>query len=131
MHTHPTGSILLIDDDEDDRFFMALAVKASTPAYTLCQASSGQQALDLLTRLAELPDLILLDLNMPGLSGFDVLTQIRQSVAWAHLPVVIFTTSREALDQARAVALGATAFISKPATYTGLDAIVMQLAQYW
>lgn len=122
---------MLIDDDEDDRFFMELAIRTASSAYQLMSASSGQQALDLLARLVDPPTLILLDLNMPGLSGFEVLFQIRQSAAWAHLPVIIFTTSSAFSDRAHALALGATAFISKPATYADLTAVVTQLGQYW
>jgi len=67
-----------------------------------------------------LPDLLLLDLKMPGKSGFDVLTWLRAQPEYEHLPVVVLTSSTHEEDHARAPALGAARFPAKPIDYDGL-----------
>lgn len=81
---------------------------------------SGKECVDLLTCIrneAEYPDLILLDLNMPELNGFDTLVQIRNlEKIPKHLKVIIFTNSDDIEDRSKAIKLGANDFISKPAS---------------
>ena len=127
MPFQPTITVLLIDDDEDDRFFMELAFKTNSPSTQVHLAAGGQQALDLLKVAHPLPDVILLDLNMPGISGFEILAQLKQSTIYRSIPVVILTTSDAETDQERARQLGATEFITKPTTYDGLSAIAERI----
>lgn len=127
MTLQQTITVLIIDDDEDDRFFMEHVFKADSPYTQLYLAADGQQALDLLTSTQPLPDVILLDLNMPGLSGFEVLKHLKQSAFYKSIPVIILTTSNADADQERAHQLGATEFITKPTTYDGLSAIAQRI----
>lgn len=127
MTLHQAITILIIDDDEDDRFFMEQAFKADSPHTHVYLAASGQQALDLLRSTQPLPDVILLDLNMPGMTGFEVLQHLKQSAFYHPIPVVILTTSDASTDQEQARRLGATKFITKPTTYSGLSAIANQI----
>ena len=120
-------TVLIIDDDEDDRFFMEKAFKADFPATQLYLAPDGQQALELLDSIETLPDVVLLDLNMPGLSGFEVLKRLKESMRYQHIPVVILTTSDVDADQKQARQLGATEFITKPTSYDGLSAIAQRI----
>ena len=120
-------TVLIIDDDEDDRFFMEHAFKADSSSTQVHLAAGGQQALDWLGAAQSLPDVILLDLNMPILTGFEVLSQLKQSTHYESIPVVILTTSDATTDQERARQLGATGFITKPTTYTGLSAIANRI----
>jgi CheY-like chemotaxis protein len=133
MTLQQTIIVLIIDDDEDDRFFMELAFRTDSPYTQLRLASGGKQALNLLKTVQPLPDVILLDLNMPGMNGFDVLVQLKESTAYRSIPVVILTTSNDSTDRGRAHQLGATEFITKPTTYTELSAVAerirMMLAQ--
>jgi CheY-like chemotaxis protein len=120
-------TVLIIDDDEDDRFFMEQAFKANSPHTKLYLAANGQRALDLLGSAQPLPDVVLLDLNMPGLSGFEVLKRLKQSPRYRSIPVVILTTSDALADQEQSRQLGATEFITKPTTYDGLNAIAERI----
>lgn len=120
-------TVLIIDDDEDDRFFMEQAFKTDSPHTQVHSAPGGQQALDLLHSLQPLPDVVLLDLNMPGMTGFEVLKHLKQSAFFHPIPVVMLTTSDADSDQQQARQLGATEFITKPTTYAGLSAIANRL----
>jgi CheY-like chemotaxis protein len=120
-------TVLIIDDDEDDRFFMEQAFKTDSPATQLYLAPDGQQALDLLSLAQPLPDVVILDLNMPGLNGFEVLERLKQSMQYQHIPVVILTTSDASAHQERCRQLGAIDFITKPVTYSGLSDIAERI----
>ncbi|GAB3281856.1 hypothetical protein GCM10027347_57750 [Larkinella harenae] len=76
--------------------------------------SNGQQLLDALEDSTQLPALVLLDLNMPFMGGFEALAQIRDIPAYDSLPVVILTTSSQPDDRQRAHQLGANGFVTKP-----------------
>lgn len=123
----PVIKVLIIDDDEDDRFFMEQAFKTDSPHTQVYLASSGQQALDWLRSTHPLPDVILLDLNMPGMTGFEVLQHLKQSDFFHPIPIIILTTSDASTDQEQAAQLGATGFITKPTTYRGLSAIASRI----
>ena len=127
MTIQPAIIVLIIDDDEDDQFFMEQAFKADSPRTQVHLATGGQQALDLLHSIQLLPDVILLDLNMPGMNGFEVLKHLKQLALYHSIPVVILTTSDADSDQEQARQLGATEFITKPTTYTGLSTIANRL----
>ena len=127
MTLQQTITVLIIDDDEDDRFFMQQAFKTDSPHTQVYLAAGGQQALDFLSSVQALPDVILLDLNMPTMNGFEVLSHLKQSAFYHLIPVVILTTSDTDSDQQLARQLGATEFITKPTTYTGLSAITNRI----
>lgn len=120
-------TVLIIDDDADDRFFMEHALKTDSAHTRLYLADSGQQALDMLVLVHPAPDVILLDLNMPGLSGLEVLEQLKHSTRYQHIPVIVLTTSNAPADRERAYHLGASGFITKPTTQQGLNAIAKQI----
>ena len=127
MTLQPTITVLIIDDDEDDRFFMQQAFKTDSAHTQVYVAAGGQQALDWLGLAHSLPDVILLDLNMPTMNGFEVLKQLKQSAFYQSVPVVVLTTSEAESDQQQARQLGATEFITKPTTYSGLSAIANRI----
>jgi CheY-like chemotaxis protein len=120
-------TVLIIDDDEDDRFFMEQAFKTDSPTTQLYSTPDGQQALDLLSSVYPLPDVVILDLNMPGLNGFEVLERLKQSTRYQQIPVVILTTSDASDDQEQCRQLGATEFITKPTTFSGLSDIAERI----
>lgn len=94
----------------------------------------GAEALHLLGEQAQagtLPDYLLLDLNMPRLSGFDVLESLRNTPALSTLPVLVLTTSDARHDQERARSLGAQAFVTKPLTFDDLRSIFQHLHAHW
>ncbi|MCY7360424.1 MAG: response regulator, partial [Rudanella sp.] len=119
--------IYLVDDDEDDRFFAKLTFQQHFSDSKLICFEGGDELLDLLEQPSPVdgfPDLILLDLNMPRINGFDILRAIKQHEAWKQVPVAILTTSSEPIDKAKSEKLGACAFLTKPATYEMLAATI-------
>lgn len=131
MTVSPSITVLIVDDDADDRFFMEQAFKRDSPTTQVHLAESGQQALDWLATDPPLPDLILLDLNMPAMTGFELLSCLKQSTDYGAIPVVILTTSSASADQEQARELGAQAFITKPTTQADLSAIAARIRQQW
>jgi CheY-like chemotaxis protein len=116
-------TILLVEDNADDVFFMERAVKKSGLAAPLQVVRDGQQAIDYLSGTGAygdrgvhpLPSVVFLDLKLPYVHGFDVLEWIRQTSSLKHLPVAVLTSSAEERDRKRAEQLGAQAYLVKPA----------------
>lgn len=80
---------------------------------------------------APLPELVLLDLNMPKVGGMEVLEEIKRDPALRSIPVVVLTTSRQPEHVARSYQLGGNGFITKPSSYTELVSIMENLDRYW
>lgn len=107
--------ILLVDDDADDRKYFLKAVKEIDPAIEVATAKDGQQALEILASAdGNLPNYIFLDLRMPKVNGKQFLLQIKSSEMLNHIPVFIYTTSREVEESEELQNLGAVHFITKP-----------------
>ncbi len=114
--------ILLAEDDPNDVFFMRRALQKANIELPLQVVSDGQQALDYLNgegpfsdrEQHPLPALMLLDLKMPFLDGFEVLTWINSHAALKRIPVVVLTSSAEERDRRKAAELGAKAYFVKP-----------------
>lgn len=131
-----TLSILVAEDDADDRVLLADAFAESGVPVTLDFASDGVELLErLLWRDAQpgvtLPDLVLLDLNMPRMDGRDSLRAIREHPRLRHLPVIILTTSRAELDIRLSYQLGANSYVTKPRRFNELIAVLHSLERYW
>lgn len=120
-------TVFIIDDDADDRFFMEQALKANSAPVRLYCAEGGEEALDMLVLLHPAPDVILLDLNMPGIGGFAALRNIKQSTHHQNIPVIVLTTSDSPEDMKQAYHLGASGFITKPTTQQGLSEIAKRI----
>jgi two-component system KDP operon response regulator KdpE len=108
MKTSPP-KILIIDDEPDLTRAVKLTISIQEPAWLVLVANDGQAGLALVER--ESPDLVLLDLAMPGLHGFDVLKQLRQ---FSNVPVIILSVTDDELEKVRGLELGADDYIVKP-----------------
>jgi two-component system response regulator len=134
-HSFKVQSILVVDDNEDDYEAVARAFKkvGLTNPVSLC--TTGQAAMDFLKpdgpHKEDMPVLIMLDLNMPGMDGFQVLQRIRENAATRQIPVVIWTTSSNEKDIDACYQLGANAFMQKPAIFDDLVESIRRLRQYW
>ncbi len=113
-------SFLLIDDDEDDREFFQLALEDIDKEIEYSGIDSGRKALSVLKQQEPLPDYIFLDLNMPGMSGRECLTELKKDTALKHIPVIIFSTSSDPRDIEETKKLGAIDFITKPSKISDL-----------
>jgi chemotaxis family two-component system response regulator Rcp1 len=130
------AEILLVEDDEEDALMTRRALERSRLTLRLTWLDDGEKALALLRRepeyaLCPRPDMVLLDLNMPKMDGYQVLDQIRGDPALTHLPVVILTTSRAEEDVARGYALHANAYIAKPVSLNGFVDVLAAIDGFW
>ncbi len=108
--SQPKSRVLLVDDTPDNLTYLTYLLRAD---YSLQVAASGQAALDILFG-AEPPDIVLLDVAMPELDGFEVLHRIRHATALADIPVLFLSASHSIADQENGLAMGAQDFITKP-----------------
>lgn len=135
----PAGHILVAEDDTTDAFFLQRAFNRAGVTVNLHFVRDGQEVVDYLDGKGAfadrgahpLPEVLLLDLKMPRLDGFDVLAWIRKQPALSRLEVVIFTSSGERKDVSRAYGLGAHAYVVKPHSVEELNALVGQLKKQW
>ena len=119
MTTKRDPWILAIEDSESDVFLLQRVLNDSPGPKELVRARDGEDAIALIRKLAEsrneaLPDLILIDLNMPRVDGFEVLEQLSAPSAFRAVPVIVVTSSQEETDRQLALARGADAFFVKP-----------------
>ncbi len=114
-------TVLIIDDDADDRSMFCEALHIVDESVECIAAQDGLEALGLLrAQGSPLPDFIFLDLNMPRLTGQECLSEIKKTRSLDHIPVIIYTTSRQQTDIDEAKSLGAACFITKPNTFDGI-----------
>ncbi|HFQ14347.1 MAG TPA: response regulator [Gammaproteobacteria bacterium] len=127
--------ILLVEDNPDDEALARRALKKSALADDLIVAKDGVEALDYLlgeTRSGEdMPDLILLDINLPRLNGLEVLKRLRRYPPTHNLPVVMFSSSREEQDIATSYEYGCNSYIRKPVDFNKFSDMIVQVERYW
>jgi CheY-like chemotaxis protein len=137
MNEH--GHILVAEDDPTDAYFFQRAFKRAGLPVLLHFVRDGQEVIDYLqgegpftSRTAHpLPQLILLDLKMPRLDGFEVLEWVRKQPALNNLQVVIFSSSGEPKDINRAYGLGANWYLVKPHSMDELTELVGRFKKFW
>lgn len=135
----PPKVILLVEDNPSDIGLTQRALAKSRVANELVVAEDGQEALDYLfgtglyagRDVDELPALVLLDLKLPRVDGFEVLRQLRNDPRTHRLPIVILTTSKEDQDVAQSYDLGANSYIRKPVDFLQFAEAIGQLGLYW
>ncbi|MGI8967533.1 MAG: response regulator [Chloroflexota bacterium] len=123
--------IYLIDDDPDHVLIINRAIREVAPDTAVRSVDDGATALAYLNQEEPPPDLILLDINMAGLNGFDVLTQLKANARLKRIPVVMLTSSELSSDIAGAYELGASGYISKPSYLHDLRAVLGNTLLYW
>jgi len=124
--------ILLVDDDRVDTMTVQRAARELQIERPLVYAAHGQQALERLRDPEQpLPWLILLDLNMPRMNGFEFLSAVKQDPQLCLLPVAILTTSNDENDKAEAFRRGAAGYMVKPVDYEQFLEILRVVERYW
>lgn len=133
------ATVLLVDDDEEDRWATKKAFEKSRLRNKLFAVENGAEALDFLLNRGSfkdkeaypLPDLVLLDLNMPVMDGREVLRHIKKDPKLLRIPVVVMTTSKQEEDILKSYDLGVNSYVTKPISMDHLLEVVRELGHYW
>lgn len=128
--------ILLVEDNEADAFLTKETLESQRVHVNVTVLSDGVTACDYLLRRppyeqARLPDLVLLDLNLPGLDGRGVLREIREHAELRRVPVVILTSSDAESDVIKSYELGANCYVTKPVGLQAFQTIVRSVENFW
>jgi two-component system response regulator len=127
-----TQTIMMVEDSEDDYEATIRAFKKANLLNPVKWFRSGWEAMDHLNKKTEpVPNLILLDLNMPELDGRNTLRLIKEDKLLRQIPVIILTTSSDERDIDACYKMGANTYIQKPVTFDGLIEAVKRLKEYW
>lgn len=131
-----TPEILMVDDNPADIDLTSEVLAQSEKHFHVSAVNDGVEAISFLRRQgkyakAPLPDLVVLDLNLPRKDGCEVLANIKADPSLARIPVVIFTTSQASSDIARSYKLGANCYIQKPVDFDQFRQTVKTVGLYW
>jgi two-component system, response regulator len=137
MHTSCT--VLLVENNPDDARLAELAFERAKVPHALMVLPDGREALDYLDGKGRyldrgrfpLPKLVLLDLAMPGINGFDLLERLRQEKQFQDLPVTVLSGSAYRKDVTRAYELGANSFLFKPSDFPNFTAAIKEAVGFW
>lgn len=133
------ANILLVEDSRMDIELTLDAFKEARMNNPIYVVNSGKDALDYLFRREKyanrseypLPDLILLDLKMPGIDGFEVLKQVKSAPVLKRIPVIILTSSKQEGDRALSYDNGANSYLVKPISFEGFLEVAKKIEGYW
>jgi CheY-like chemotaxis protein len=133
-----TGSVIYVEDEPDDAFFMERAFRQCAPDVELRILTNGGEAIRFFTEDFErvqhgelAPGLVLLDLNLPGNSGLEVLREIRAQPLLKMLPVIIYTSSNQQIDIVEAYRCGCSGYLVKSRSPERLKDVVNAMAEFW
>lgn len=131
-----TLTLLLVEDNDGDVRLIKEAFKESKVLKDFSVVTDGEQALDYLHKRGSYqssikPDLIILDLNLPKLSGFDVLADIKSAPQLKKIPVIIFSSSTSDSDILRSYDLKANSYVSKPSDFDAFLEAVRNIEEFW
>jgi len=119
--------IMLADDDEDDREIFEEVFRGLLPEIKFSQAETGDELISKLHKETPLPDLIILDLNMPTRNGLECLEEIRSHVKFAHVPVVVYSTTANNDHVEKAFNKGANLYLQKPSNFPGIKKLIERI----
>jgi two-component system, response regulator len=139
VHMHEQQVILLVEDNADDEALTLRALQRNNITNKVVVARDGVEAVDYLFGSGlyagrdpnDLPQIVLLDLKLPKLDGFEVLTRLRADARTKRLPIVILTSSKEQQDIVHGYGLGANSYVRKPVDFEQFVEAVRQLGLYW
>lgn len=130
------GHILMVDDSRPDAKLVQEALHQQSIPVEFTWIANGSDALRHLRRQVQsgqgsLPDVILLDLNLPGISGWEVLEQLKTDESLVRIPVIILSTSTQASDIQTAYRMDANCYLSKPVDWDEYCQLVHAIANFW
>lgn len=128
-------TILLVEDSPTDAAILAAAFDDAGCHWPIQIAQTGDEALALLKQLDDStyarPQLILLDLNLPGKTGHEVLSEIKKNATWQTIPTIVLSSSATPKDIARSYQLHANAYITKPTNFNDYQLIAKKIYAFW
>ncbi len=132
-------TILIVEDSDDDYIATVRAFKKANLSNPVQRCTNGDQAIDYLLQRGEFPgpgkaprpSIVLLDLNLPGTDGKEVLRMIKAHPGLQKIPVIVLTTSNAEKDVEQCYAAGANSYVQKPVDLTGFLQSVARLTDYW
>ena len=133
------AEILLVEDNDSDSLLVTQVLRKANLANRLFVVRDGVEALDFLfcngnfayRRIQDQPQVVLLDLNLPKISGLEVLRRIKADARTRSIPVVVLTSSKQDMDIATCKRLGAETYIVKPVDFQNFSAVTLQLSLQW
>jgi CheY-like chemotaxis protein len=128
--------ILLVDDNPSDSHLFQTALQEVSSRVKAYWVASGEEALEYVEQTGRFQDageveLIVLDINLPGMDGFEVLRRLRKSDAGRYKPIVVMSGSKAVRDVNTAYSLGANSYITKPMSFESYAESVSLLVRYW
>ena len=136
MDSRRGATVLLVEDNPDHAELAQRALRKGAPDAQVVWSKDGQEALDLLARCRNggkesRPDLVLLDIQMPKVSGYEVVRTIKADPELRTIPVVMMTTSDQSQDVAICYEAGANSYVTKPVSFTELIQRIESVKLYW
>ncbi len=123
--------ILLIEDDAIEVMKLQRTLSKLETKHNIMKANNGEEALEFLKSGDKLPDIILLDLNMPRMSGIEFLQILRDDDVFKYLPTVILTTSENRADLLKCYKTGVAGYVIKPLKYEDYESKIKKVLEYW
>lgn len=118
-------SVLIVEDSATTRAMIRAVIEDMEEDLTVLEASTGFEALKILPQ--ERFDLIITDINMPDVNGLELIHFVKTNPNYQHIPIVIVTTERSSEDKERGLALGASAYVTKPFTSEQLQEVIVRV----
>lgn len=120
--------IIIVENDEDEQFFLKEGFDTADLFEIMAQVNNGDELLEWLSNNeSNLPEIILSDLNMPGKNGYDIISEVKGTPAFAHIPVIITSTSSTKTIIKKCLDLGAADYVVKPDTFIQYAPFVKEL----
>lgn len=123
--------VLLIEDDTIEVMKLNRAISSLELKHQIVEANNGEDALDVLHKKEVLPDIILLDLNMPKINGIEFLSILKSDETLKYIPTIILTTSNNQKDLLECYKIGVAGYILKPLKYEDYVKKIDDLFAYW
>jgi len=126
-------NLLLVEDNDTDAHLALRIFKKEVKNHSFKWLPDGKQVLDYFAQIKEheMPDLVLLDLKIPKVSGMEVLKHIKSNKQTSKLPVIIYSSSAQVSDREKAYAFGANSFLTKPNDYKEMKEVLGTAYKYW
>ena len=123
--------ILLIEDDTIETMKLNRTIASLKLNHTIIEAKNGEEALELLLKKDNLPDIILLDLNMPKINGIEFLSVLKKDDTLKYIPTIVLTTSNNQKDLLECYKIGIAGYVLKPLKYEDYVSKIEKVLSYW